>query len=132
MKISAEDIARALIETCQGLTEKQCAEAADAALEALRKNGLTRAVRTFPRVVRREMERQGTVFAELTTPSHDSEAEGIRAALESALKKKVSLSCRHDSSILGGAILQVRDDRYDASVRGSLSRLRQTLSSSVH
>lgn len=122
MKTSAEDIARALIQTCRSLTEEQCAEAADAALEALRTYGLSRDVRRFPRIVRCMMEKEGTVFAECVTPSGNGASSDLSAALTSVLKKNVSLTFRDDPSLLGGAILTVRDDRFDASVRTMLQR----------
>ncbi len=131
MKISADDIARSLIETCKGLTEGQCADVVDAAMETLRKHGLARAIRSFPRTVRRMMEKEGMVFAELTTPEENTDADAVAAILETVFKKKAALTRKTDPSLLGGAVLQVRDDRFDASVRGSLSRLQRSLSSSV-
>ncbi|MFA6039182.1 MAG: F0F1 ATP synthase subunit delta [Candidatus Peribacteraceae bacterium] len=131
MKITAEDIARWLIETFTSLPQAQHAEAADAALDALRSHGLSREVRTFPHTVRRMLEKRGMVFAEIVTPAEDGGAGHIASAIEAAMKKKVSLTHKADPSLLGGALLSIGDERFDASVRGSLNRFQQSLSSTM-
>jgi F0F1-type ATP synthase delta subunit len=128
MKITPELVARSLVETCKGLSG-DCATAADAALELLRIHGLSKHIRTFPRLVRAELRRQGMLTGVLKTPT--GQAEGLESQLTELLSKTlgkhVELALIKDSSLIGGAILQVGDERFDASVAGALMRLRSHL-----
>jgi F-type H+-transporting ATPase subunit delta len=82
--------------------------------------------REFERLIARE-ERRLTV--ELTTAREltDDEARGIVAQIEEAAGRKVEATRKVDPSILGGIVLQAGSYLADASVRGRLERLRQTL-----
>jgi F0F1-type ATP synthase delta subunit len=134
MKITPLDIARALIETCKSLPDAEYPAVAEAALEMLRSRGLSRAVRTFPRLVRETLERrEGIVFARLTTPTGDAGAlaDAIAAALAAGLKKKVEMTQATDRTLLGGAKITAGDERFDASVRGALSSLQTALTSTL-
>lgn len=129
MKVTPTDVALSLVETCKSLPEERYPEAADAALEMLRRHGLSRALRTFPRMVREVLrKRERMVFGSLTVPNGGEEAATrLLPVLEKALGRKVSLAGWSDPSLLGGALLQVGDDRFDASLRGALSRLKDHL-----
>ena len=78
------------------------------------------------RLMARE-ERRLTV--ELTTAREltDDEARGIVAQIEQAAGRTVEATRSVDPEILGGIVLQAGSYRVDASVRGRLERLRQTL-----
>lgn len=80
----------------------------------------------FERLVARE-ERRLTV--ELTTAREltDAEAKDIVAQIEKAAGRKVEATRSVDPELLGGIVLQAGSYRADASVRGRLERLRQTL-----
>jgi F-type H+-transporting ATPase subunit delta len=80
----------------------------------------------FERLMARE-ERRLTV--ELTTAREltDAEAEAIVKQIEAAAGRKVEATRSVDPEILGGIVLQAGSYRADASVRGRLERLRQTL-----
>ena len=82
--------------------------------------------REFERLIARE-ERRLTV--ELTTAREltDDEARGIVEQIEKAAGRKVEATRTVDPSILGGIVLQAGSYLADASVRGRLERLRQTL-----
>lgn len=82
--------------------------------------------REFERLIARA-ERRLTV--ELTTAREmtDDEARGIVAQIEEAAGRKVEATRKVDPSILGGIVLQAGSYLADASVRGRLERLRQTL-----
>jgi F-type H+-transporting ATPase subunit delta len=82
--------------------------------------------REFDRLIARE-ERRLTV--ELTTAREltDDEARAIVEQIEQAAGRKVEATRVVDPSILGGIVLQAGSYRADASVRGRLERLRQTL-----
>ncbi|MDD4318750.1 MAG: F0F1 ATP synthase subunit delta [Candidatus Peribacteraceae bacterium] len=130
MKITPQDAALAFLETCKSLPESEHAAVADAVTDILRRHGLGKHVRTFPRLVRDLLEkREGIVAARLVTVTGDAGAakEEILAALEHSLRKKVLLREDKDPSLLGGALLAVGDERFDASVRGALTHLRHQL-----
>lgn len=87
---------------------------------------LEEVAREFERLMARE-ERRLTV--ELTTARElsDDEARAIVAQIEEAAGRKVEATRSVDPAILGGIVLQAGSYRADASVRGRLERLRQTL-----
>jgi F-type H+-transporting ATPase subunit delta len=80
----------------------------------------------FERLMARE-ERRLTV--ELTTAREltDQEAEAIVSQIEQAAGRTVEASRTVDPDLLGGIVIQVGSHLADASVRGRLERLRQTL-----
>lgn len=129
MKITPEDIARALIETCRSLPESEQGAASEVAIYLLLHHRLARSVRSFPRIVQKMLTRsENVVFAQLVTPVESaSTGEDMIASLEKALGKKIALSQSVDPSLIGGALLSVGDERFDASVHGSLARMRKHL-----
>jgi F-type H+-transporting ATPase subunit delta len=80
----------------------------------------------FERLMARE-ERRLTV--ELTTAREltDQEADAIVTQIEQAAGRKVEASRSVEPDLLGGIVIQVGSHLADASVRGRLERLRQTL-----
>ena len=80
----------------------------------------------FERLMARE-ERRLTV--ELTTAREltDDEAKAIVAQIEKAAGRTVEATRSVDPALVGGIVLQAGSYRVDASVRGRLERLRQTL-----
>ena len=82
--------------------------------------------REFERLIAIE-ERRLTV--ELTTAREltDDEAKAIIEQIEQAAGRTVEATRSVDPDILGGIVLQAGSYRADASVRGRLERLRQTL-----
>jgi F-type H+-transporting ATPase subunit delta len=80
----------------------------------------------FERLMARE-ERRLTV--ELTTAREltDEEAQAIVAQIEKAAGRTVEATRSVDPKLVGGIVLQAGSYRVDASVRGRLERLRQTL-----
>jgi F-type H+-transporting ATPase subunit delta len=82
--------------------------------------------REFERLIAREERR---LSVELTTAREltDAEARAIVEQIEQAAGRTVDATRSVDPDILGGIILQAGSYRADASVRGRLERLRQTL-----
>jgi F-type H+-transporting ATPase subunit delta len=80
----------------------------------------------FERLMAREERR---LSVELTTAREltDDEAQAIVAQIEQAAGRTVEATRSVDPDLLGGIVLQVGSYRADASVRGRLERLRQTL-----
>jgi F-type H+-transporting ATPase subunit delta len=80
----------------------------------------------FERLMAREERRltvQFTTARELT----DDEAKAIVAQIEQAAGRTVEATRSVDPDLVGGIVLQAGSYRVDASVRGRLERLRQTL-----
>ena len=74
---------------------------------------------------------EGTVDAELISALETSEEQvnKIAESLARRLGKKVSLTTRIDSSLIGGAIIKAGDMVIDGSVRGRLEKLSNNLAS---
>jgi F-type H+-transporting ATPase subunit delta len=80
----------------------------------------------FERLMAREERR---LSVELTTAREltDDEAKAIVAQIEKAAGRTVEATRTVDPRLIGGIVLQAGSYRADASVRGRLERLRQTL-----
>jgi F-type H+-transporting ATPase subunit delta len=74
-------------------------------------------------------EQQRVLDVELTTAHEldDTEFGRIIGRIEQASGRKVQASRAVDPDLIGGIVLQAGSMRLDASVRGRLERLRQTL-----
>jgi F-type H+-transporting ATPase subunit delta len=72
---------------------------------------------------------QGRLKVELTTARElsDADAASILQRIEQASGRSVEATRRVDPALVGGIVLQAGSLLVDASVRGRLSRLRQTL-----
>ena len=72
---------------------------------------------------------QRILDVELTTATElsDKEFSRILGQIEDASGRKVQASRKVDPDLIGGIVLQAGSMRLDASVRGRLERLRQTL-----
>jgi F-type H+-transporting ATPase subunit delta len=71
----------------------------------------------------------GIVPAEITTatPLEGTQQDRARAALERLTGRKVRLSCKVDSDLLGGAVTKIGSKVYDGSLRSHLSELRRRM-----
>ncbi len=74
--------------------------------------------------------RDSTVFVTVTTavPMDDNLREKVRAHMEKQVNSSVFLVERVDKNIIGGIIVESQGNRYDASVRSQLARIRKELS----
>ncbi len=72
---------------------------------------------------------KGVVRARVTSalPLADAELDGLVAALEGGMKKKVRVVSNVDPGILGGLVVRVGDRIADKSVRTMLTQLREQL-----
>lgn len=126
--------ARALVDHCLEHPRQDIAAACDAALEFLTRQGCPPAAfgKLVP-LVAKELRRRGdTALLRTARPIAAEQEKHITAALVQSLGKPVELTKKEESSLIGGAVLEVRDDRIDASVRGILDDLQEhmTLQSS--
>lgn len=67
------------------------------------------------------------VTATTTVAMDDQLRTAIKTKLERELQASIYLNERIDPSILGGIVLEIRGDRYDASVRAQLANIRKSL-----
>ncbi len=67
------------------------------------------------------------VVATVPADMSPDEQEALAKRLSQTLNKTVQLKTKVDPSIKGGIILQIDDNRYDASVSGKLTRLARQL-----
>jgi len=126
MKVTALAIARAFVESVKTLPEKEIPALADAAAALLGTHGLLKDSRTFPQLVERVWRTQkgmAAVRIETRTGDVGPLKQEIKSIVESALKQPCDLEERADPSILGGLILKIDDERFDASLRGALTEL---------
>jgi F0F1-type ATP synthase delta subunit len=135
MKTNARIIARAIVEICKDLPAEKHAEVLDAALFVMHTRHLSREVKMFPRVLKQALEESAkTASGSLLTATgslDDAEKEKIVTALEEALKRSVHLSLLGDASVLGGVLLSIGDERFDATLRGALEQCRTFLQAPI-
>ena len=67
------------------------------------------------------------VTATTAVSMDDQLRNAIKSKLERELHASIYLNERIDPSILGGIVLEIRGDRYDASVRAQLANIRKSL-----
>ncbi|MBN2715002.1 MAG: ATP synthase F1 subunit delta [Deltaproteobacteria bacterium] len=58
-------------------------------------------------------------------PLDDTVVASIQAAIEAATRKKVLITRREDSSLIGGVVTRVGDLMYDGSIRTQLNRIKE-------
>jgi len=134
MKITAASLARAFAETAKTVPETELSALADAAAHMLIEQGLFKDAHVFPRMVEREWARRdGMVQVKITTAGKDAASfkKDVAHAVEQALKRSCQVEERSDATLLGGVLLQVGDERYDATLRGALSDLSAKLTAPI-
>jgi F-type H+-transporting ATPase subunit delta len=74
-------------------------------------------------------DRQGFAEAQVSSARQlgDSERQSLEAEIAKLTGKKVRARYEQDSSLLGGAVVQVGSTIYDGSVKGQLERIREQL-----
>ena len=126
MKVTALAIARAFVESAKTMPEKDIPALADAAAALLGAHGLLKDSRTFPSLVERVWRTQeGVASVRIDTRTGDAGPlkKEITSIVEAALKRPCVLEERADPSLLGGLVLKIEDERFDASLRGALTAL---------
>lgn len=105
-------------------------EAAEAALGMLRTHS-PRDVRRFPRLVAQAMKRSRVLLpAHITTPTGTlgDATDAVVSALKGvAAPRAITFSEGKDESLIGGAVVQLGDERVDLSIKGALVRLEKIL-----
>lgn len=88
------------------------------------------ALPTIAEVFHEEREtRLGIVPAEISTatPMPDDQRQRAQSALERLTGRKITLTCRVDPDLLGGAVTRIGSKIYDGSLRTQLTQLRNRM-----
>lgn len=78
--------------------------------------------------LKRESERVLRVRVTTAVALETTQADSIRAALKKRLDRDIEIEAKIDAGVLGGAVINAEGLVIDASIRGRLERLEQTLS----
>ncbi len=127
--MTLDNIARAFADISRSLPASQLPAACDEVIKLLVSTGHARDLARFPRRVEAyAAAAQTSVSVTVTSVSgRAADSEAFLPALEKALHKDVDIENRQDPSLIGGVVLRIRDDRFDASARGALDRFAATL-----
>lgn len=126
-------------EMVQRIFHDRVSEVVEAVLIVMADAGRLGLLRTLRRVFRSKLNaRQGKL--EVTVISAvkltDEQREHVRAALAESLKAEPVLTFRVDPDLLGGVVVHVGDQVYDASIRAELktvqARLRRDIQLDIH
>lgn len=117
---------RAALETLAGPLSPEVLFLVNLLLERKRTDLLPQVAEAFADRVRQH---RGIEMAEVTTavPLGAAEQTLVVERLEQYLKGRVDLTTRVDPAIIGGVVVRVGDQLFDASVRGKLEQLRRRL-----
>ena len=89
--------------------------------------GLVRSVARAARALWDHRQNRRPVFVKTAVPLDDAQQDALRARLGRLLSATPVLHVQVDPSLIGGLVVQVGDDVYDASVRNRLEQLRHRL-----
>ena len=120
MIAATQDIADAVVDLVATSTEEQIPAIIDAALAMLDVQGRRRDIRLFGRSIDRALRRRGTTLPAVVTSAvllDSLTREHLRSGLEQRMTRKIDLGEDHDASLLGGAIVECNDLRFDASLK---------------
>lgn len=128
-KANPRDIAQALFEISKVLPPADREVACDTAIKMMESAGV-HDLQGFPGRVLRALEaHDGILFASigLAKGPLGADREKFTKALEKAFKRRVQLEEYIDPSLIGGLVLRVGDEFFDASVRGRIKSLTERL-----
>ncbi len=132
--MTPDSLARAFVDVAKTLPQDEIPALAEAAAHLLLQHGLLKAAHTFPRLVEREWFRStGEVQIRITTMSGHAGTlkKDIAQIVEQTLKRSCHIEEQTDASVLGGVLLQIGDERYDATLRGALRGLSTQLAAPI-
>lgn len=127
-KVSREDIASILIDSCGGLLD----DGGKNFVRLLVRNGRLVALEDIAsqyETLRAEAERTITAQVESALPVSDAHQQRIAQALEKRLDRRVSLEVSTDPSLIGGAVIRAGDLVIDGSIKARLEKLAAAVSS---
>jgi len=126
MKISNRQLSKDLYQALHAVKEKERSQVLKNFAELLRKLRKTSQVeRIMEEYKEYEKEQKGEMTLEITT-AHELD-DKIRKELQKKFGEKTHLKEKTDKEILGGIIIKSKNTIYDASVRGALHQLKNSL-----
>lgn len=126
-KLSAERKVELLIEVADISVDETGRRFLDAVAEQRRLPALTAIATQFDQL-RAEHEQRIEVTVVSAYALEDKQQNKLASALKKRLNREISITTQVDPALLGGVILRAGDTVIDGSVRGRLSRLRESLS----
>ena len=131
MKYSSKQYAQALFEALQGSSPSDSEKVLDNFVKILAENN---DIKLFERISEEfhqlDLAQKGIKLAQVTSakPISSGNEKEIVATLNTLLKSKVELKKSVDENLVGGVVIKVDDLLIDASVKNSLTQLKQDLS----
>lgn len=128
MKINAKQYAQALLDAVQTTATKDHDKVLDNFVKILSQNGNLgdyQAIEAEYKLL--EMNVKGVRQAEITVAREMEINSGLVHQLNEVLKAKVEIKKKIDAGIIGGVVVRVDDTLIDASVKGQLAKLNQSL-----
>lgn len=123
-------LAQATLDLAETLPEKDLPELADAVLRLLAQERLSRKGALFLHLLRRACA-NGNRPLPVSLVTHSGHAgthgESLAAFLHLSLGKPVTMEESAEPNLIGGALLSYHNERFDASLRGTLSALERHL-----
>ena len=128
MKITSLQYAQALLEAIQITNAKDHDKVLEKFVKTLAQNGdLGKHVEIEKEYRMLEMKEKGISQAEVTTAKNLEINSGLLKELNQIVGNKVEIKNKVDEGIIGGVVVRVDDTLIDASVRGQLDKLNQSL-----
>ncbi|MEK7617753.1 MAG: ATP synthase F1 subunit delta [Patescibacteria group bacterium] len=128
MKITSQQYASALLDAVHQTAEKDHNLVLDNFVKVLAQNGdLSKYQEIENEYKILEMQGKGITSAEVTLAREVEVNSVLMDSLNKVVSGKVEIRKKIDESIIGGVVLRVDDMLIDASVRGQLDKLNQTL-----
>ena len=128
MKITSLQYAQTLLEAIQITNPKDHDKILEKFVKTLAQNGdLGKHVEIEKEYRMLEMKEKGISQAEVTTAKNLEINSGLLKELNQIVGNKVEIKNKVDEGIIGGVVVRVDDTLIDASVRGQLGRLNQSL-----
>lgn len=134
MKVTVANIAQAVVDAARMQPVEEIGVLADAAAEVLKRHGLLSESRKFLTLVDRLWQKQEAVTSvKLISPKGDSGQlkKQLQAAVEAALNRRCVIEETADPTIIGGLVMRVGDERFDATVRTALNELSDRLAEPI-
>jgi len=128
MKITSLQYAQTLLEAIQITNPKDHDKILEKFVKTLAQNGdLGKHVEIEKEYRMLEMKEKGISQAEVTTAKNLEINSGLLKELNQIVGNKVEIKNKVDEGIIGGVVVRVDDTLIDASVRGQLDKLNQSL-----
>ncbi len=124
MKLTSRQYAQALLESTDGRSPNEAAQAVKRLARLVPRSKLTR---LWPKIIRsyERLQRQqaGRLKVQLAT-ARIFDVKQLSSAIQQTLDQPIDLETSIDARLIGGAVVTIDDTRLDASLRASLEQMR--------